>query len=687
MMKIQARCLWLPTDAVLTIRFFLMTDSADFTGKPDSCPYEKLGKSLRGVMNKQNGHLYEFGDFQLDPMQRILFHHGERVRLEPKAIETLLALLEQPGQVMRKEDLMERIWPDTFVEEISLTKNISLLRKTLRNGNGAGKFIETIPTVGYRFVAEVQQATNGNGQATKIAAPEPTTLPEPKAAAAEIIERVEPAAEVLILAPVPTKKRWLWLVGIAVLLSCTAGALYFRDKRASQAQQKSIAVMPFKNLSGDVEQEYFTDGLTEHLIQDLSRLKDFKVIARDSVFRFKGKPIDWREAGQQLNVAAILEGSIRRNDDRLQINVTLRSTEDGHVIWTSERDKPLADIIAIEKEIGCSVTANLQVVLCNDESSRIETNNIEAYLTYLKGLYQFNLRTGESLKKAINYFEEAVALDPNFAEGWAAVADAYYIGKWYIPLSHDAVTSKGSAAAREAWALDQKSAHACLMMAIYLSDSGQRDKAEAFDVQVLLLNPNYAYFSQSHGLYLSLIGHYDEGINLLKKAQQLDPLSLVVNTDVGYAYYIAHRYDEAIAAYRKALAMDQKFSLAHLLLGLALTQTDQHDEAITEVQRATDRGSEYLAALGNVYARAGKQAQAKAVLKELQQLARQGYVPPYQIAWVYCGLGDTEKALPLMQQSVEKNVGVIDFKHHPVYEPLLTDPRYQELLLKVKFPW
>ncbi len=522
----------------------------------------------------------------------------------------------------------------------------------------------------------------------EIAAPEPSTALETKNEEAELPAQVEPVAEIPIPAPVLTKKRWLWLVGIAVLLSCTAGALYFRDKRSSQAQPKSIAVMPFKNLSGDVEQEYFTDGLTEHLIQDLSRLKDFKVIARDSVFRFKGKSIDWREAGQQLNVAAILEGSIRRNDDRLQINVTLRSTEDGRVIWASERsNQALSDILAIEKEIGCSVTANLQVVLCNNESSRIETNNIEAYLTYLKGLYQFNLRTSESLKKAINYFEEAVALDPNFAEGWAAVANAYYVGKWYIPLPPEVVTPKGSAAARKAWALDQKSAHACLMMAIYLSDNGQRDEAEAFDAQVLLLNPNYAYFSQSHGLYLSLIGHYDEGINLMKKAQQLDPLSLVVNTDVGYAYYIARRHDEAIIAYRKALAIDQKFSLAHLLLGLALTQTGQHDEAIAEVQRATDRGSEYLAALGNVYARAGKKPEALAVLKELQQLAQKGYVPPYQLAWIYCGLGDTEQALVMMQKSVEKNVGVIDFKHHPVYEPLLADPRYQALLLKIKFPW
>ena len=256
-----------------------------------------------------------------------------------------------------------------------------------------------------------------------------------------------------------------------------------------------------------------------------------------------------------------------------------------------------------------------------------------------------------------------------------------------IPLPNELVTQKGGAAAQKAWALDQKSAHACLVMSIYLIDTGHVSESDALGAQILSLNPNYVRFLHSHGIYESLIGRYDEGLSMMKKAQQLDPLSLVVNTDVGYAYYIARRYDEAIVVYRKAITMDAQFSLAHLLLGLALSKQGRHQEAIAEVQQAQDRGSEYLAALGYVYARAGQDQEARATLQQLQQLARKQYVPSYQLAWVFIGLRDFDQAIALIQESFKKNAGVIDFKHHPIYEPLLADARYQALLSTAHFPW
>ena len=599
----------------------------------------------------------------------------------------LQALLETSGAVITKDELLERVWPDAFVEESNLTKNISLLRKTLSNGHDHSGYIETIPTVGYRFaepVRRVERGRNGDGANERQgdAAVEAREATIPLAEENHLIAPSPPP-------PIPSFARRLWLWGALALLLVVSLAWFKwpRPQPTSAPVGASVAVMPFVNLTGDAGEDYFSDGLTDHLIADLSRLKDFKVIARDSVFRYKGKSVDWRAAGQQLNVAAILEGSINRVNDRLQINVRLRSTQDGRLLWSSEYDKALAEVLTIEKEIGCSVAANLQVVLCSDESSKLQTNNIDAYLAYLKGLYQFNLRTSESLKKAIKYFEQAVALDPNFAEGWAYVADAYFVGKWYIPLPNELVTPKGSAAAQKAWTLDPRSAHACMMMSTYLLDAGQVSESDTFGAQVLSLNPNYVSFLHAHGVYESLIGRYDEGISMMKKAQQLDPLSLVVNTDVGYAYYIARRYDEAIAAYRKAIAMDAQFSLAHLLLGLALSKQGHHQEAIAEVQQAQDRGSEYLAALGYVYARAGQQQEAYATLQQLQQLARKQYVPSYQLAWVFIGLRDFEQAISLMRESLQKNAGVIDFKHHPIYEPLLADTRYQELLSKAHFPW
>ena len=639
----------------------------------------KFWESVKKVLTKflQEGkamttkNFYAFGAFRLDPQQKILLREGERIPLHPKTYATLLALLETGGEVISKDDLMERVWPGTFVEESNLSKNVSLLRKALSNGHDHSDYIETIPTIGYRFVEPVQHKAGGDAAMERNG------------------DVVMPVEKEKLVVPAPSHRLWLWS-GFALLLLVGTSLVWFKWTRHQSTlipAGASVAVMPFLNLTGETEQDYFSDGLTDHLIADLSRLKDFKVIARGSIFRYKGKSVDWREAGQQLNVAAILEGSINRVNDRLQINVRLRSTQDGRFLWSSEYNKALAEVLAIEKEIGCSVAANMQVVLCNDESSKLQTNNLDAYLAYLKGLYQFNLRTSESLKKAIKHFEQAVALDPNFAEGWASLADAYFLGKWYIPLTHEVVSKKGSVAAKKSWELDQASAHACLVLCQYLNDEGWTAESAELSNKIEILNPNYARFFHSAAIYQSLLGRYEKGIEMMIKTQELDPLSLVVNTDVGYAYYIARRYDEAIAAYRKAIAMDAKFSLAHLLLGLALSKQGHHQEAITEVQQAQDRGSEYLSALGYIYARAGKQQEAQATLQQLQQLARKQYVPSYQLAWPHIALGDFDQAIVLMRESVQKNAGVIDFKHHPIYEPLLADARYQELLRKAHFPW
>lgn len=627
-------------------------------------------------MSEQNGHRYEFGEFQIDPTERVLFHHGEHVRLQPKTFETLLALVEQSGHVVRKEELMERVWPDAFVEEINLTKNISTLRKTLGNGNGAGKFIETIPTIGYRFVVEVRQvessetASRRNGDAAMDAQEKPPVfVPAPR-------PRV----------PTSPRRLWFWSGGMAVLLGCIVAAVYFRYTPSVPPAPASIAVLPFKNMTGDVGQDYFTDGLAEDLTNDLARLKDLKVIARNSAFTFKGQDVDVREAGRKLNVAAILEGAVRRLGERWHITATLRESQTGRVLWRSEyQNSPLEDILAIQKEIRCNVAANLQAVLCGGADTP-KTNNLEAYLTYLKGLYQFNLRTPASLKQAIQLLEQAVTFDPNYAEAWATLADAYFVGKWYIPLSNE-VMPKINAAAQRAVALDDSMVYAHFVLAQSWSSAEDVAKSDQETAKAKALDPNYPRLLHSQGITQALEGKYDEGIRLMRQVQQLDPLSLVVNTDVGYVYYIARRYDEAIASYRSALTRDAKFSLAHLLLGLALTQKEQHAEAIAEVQLASERGSEYLAALGNVYARAGQRAEALATLEKLQQLARHQYVPPYQFAWIYCGLGDRDQAVASLQKSAQEKAGVIDFKHHPVYELLRGDARYEELLRKAPYHW
>ncbi len=611
-------------------------------------------------------HVYEFGEFQLDPQQKILLRDGERIALHPKTFAMLLVLVESGGTVVTKDELLAQVWPDTFVEESNLTKNVSILRKALSNGHDHSDYIETIPTVGYRFVMDVRLVTNGD-----------VTQEQPK-----------PAGEPVVR-PIPSfwQRHWRWVAGVALLLCCIGAVLYVRRTPAVPPAPASVAVLPFKNLTGDVEQDYFTDGLAEDLTNDLARLKDLKVIARNSAFTFKGQDVDVREAGRKLNVATILEGTVQRVGERWRITATLRESQSGRQLWRSEyQSSPLEDIFAIQKEIRCNVAANLQAVLCGDSADTPKTKNLEAYLAYLRGLYEFSRRTPVSLQQAIHHFEQAVTFDPNYAEAWATLADAYFVGKWYIPLSNE-VMPKIKAAAQRAIVLDDSMVYAHFMLAAYWSGQGQMVESEQETARARALDPNYPRHVHSQGITQALEGKYDEGVRLMRQVQQLDPLSLVVNTDVGYVYYIARRYDEAIASYRRALTMEAKFSLAHLLLGLALSQKGHHAGAIAEVQQASDRGSEYLAALGNVYARAGQRQEAMATLDQLQQLARRQYVPPYQFAWIYCGLGDRDRAVEALQKSAQEKAGVIDFKHHPVYEPLRGDARYEELLRQAPYHW
>jgi TolB-like protein/DNA-binding winged helix-turn-helix (wHTH) protein/Flp pilus assembly protein TadD len=631
--------------------------------------------------------LYEFGHFLLDPSQRILLREGERVHLHPKTFLILQTLVEANGDVVSKDDLMAKVWPDVVVEENNLTKNMSLLRKAMGNGSESAEFIETIPKVGYRFRAEVLTLHAQNGFRKDALATGQMSA-----------EQVESAAENKTTnagrrhnAGKPAGRHWLW-VGLAIALAIGRMLVWVRWPWSQHTSKPvpattSLAVLPFKNLTGDVSQDFFTDGLAEDLTNDLSRIRALNVISRNSAFTFKGQDVDVREAGRKLNVAAVLEGAVARTGEQWQITATLRETQTGRVLWRGEHhNRPLEDIFAIQEEVRCNVAANLQVVLCGEAVSRKQTGNLEAYLAYLKGLYQLSLRTSESLRQAIGYFERAVALDPNYAEAWAFLADAYYLGRWYIPLSNEVMPKMG-AAARRAVELDDSSAHAHFALAVYFSSQEQQAESDRETERVRALNPNLPRFVHSQGITKALLGQYEKGIEMMRQAQRLDPLSLVVNSDVGYVYYIARRYDEAVAAYRYALTMDPKFSLAHLLLGLALSQQGKHAEAIAEVRQAADRGSEQLAALGNVYARAGQRREALEALAQLQQLARQKYVPPYQFAWVYCGLGDLDRAVESLQESARQKAGVIDFKHHPIYEPLRNDPRYQKLLSRAAYPW
>ncbi|HET9532082.1 MAG TPA: tetratricopeptide repeat protein, partial [Blastocatellia bacterium] len=319
--------------------------------------------------------------------------------------------------------------------------------------------------------------------------------------------------------------------------------------------------------------------------------------------------------------------------------------------------------------------------------ARHETTNAEAYEAYLKGRYYWNKRTGEGLKKAIEYFEQATRLDPDYALAYCGLADSYNLGVWYIPMPASEAVPKLKAAAGRAIEIDDQIAEAYLAMANAYSFEWKWEEGGASHRRALELNPGHATAHHWYALYLALIGRLDEAIEEIKRARELDPLSLVINTDVGWVYYLARRYDEAIDQYKRALELDPNFTLARFDLALAYSEKGMHDEAIAEMKQAEGRGSDYLAGLGYVYARAGKQREALESLGELKRLSKWQYVPPYHFAWVYTGLGQKDQAIAMLEKVYEEHTQhVVDFKMHPMFDPIRSDPRYQDLLKRIGLP-
>jgi TolB-like protein/Flp pilus assembly protein TadD len=447
-------------------------------------------------------------------------------------------------------------------------------------------------------------------------------------------------------------------------------------------------VLPLKNLTGDPTAEYFSDGLTESIISQLSKVPELKVISRASVFIFKGKEIDPIEAGRRLGVGSIVEGSLLKSKDRIRVQLRLVAAADGHIIWSGDSyERAAADIFEVQDEISCNVAEHLRPVLCAGKPARRSTENVAAYEAYLKGRYYMSQRTAEGLMKAIQFFQQATETDARYALAYCDLAESYKLAVWYVPMPASEAVPKLQTAATKAVDLDSSLAEAHTAMAEVYSFQWRWKESLAENERAITLSPGYGAGHHNVALALALIGRNAEALTHIQRARELDPLSLIINTDFGWVYYLGHRYDEAVAQYQKALELDPNFTLAHFDLALAYSALARHDKAIAEMQNARARGPDYLAGLGYLYAVAGRRAEALTTLAELQRLAKQQYVPPYHFAWIYAGLGDKDKAIALLQQVyAEHTQHVVDFKTVPMFDSLRSDERFQELVQKVGLP-
>ncbi len=466
------------------------------------------------------------------------------------------------------------------------------------------------------------------------------------------------------------------------------------DKQPTvRSAAKSIAVLPFDNISPDPENEYFSDGLTEEIITHLSKIRSLKVISRTSIMRYKGIKKPLREIAAELGVQHILEGSVRKYGNDLRIAAQLIDAIPDVHLWAETYRGKLEDVFAIQEKVAGEIVEALKLTLSPQEQKNLEkrqTENPEAYQLYLLGRFWWNKRTEEGMKKGIAFFNQAIEKDPEYALPYVGLADAHILLGVYGYLPFREVMPKAEKATLKAQKLDSTlaEAHASLAHFKMLYEWDWAGGEKAF-LRTFELNPNYAAAYLWYSLTLSALGRLDEALAAIKRARELDPLSLIINTDVGLVQYLARRYDLAIEEFRKTLEIDPNFYVAHVLLGRAWVQVGNFDEATSELQKALELsgGSTLvLATRGYVYARAGRKAEALAVQEKLEEISKERYVSPYTQALLSTGLGETERAFEWLERALEERclwAVHTPIAGDPVFDPLRPDPRFSALLRRV----
>src|SRR5687768_14993721 len=526
-------------------------------------------------MGQQDNRSYEFGRFRLNSAERVLLRDGELVPLTPKVFDILLTLVENRGQVVAKDDLMKRVWPNTFVEEGNLTQNISLLRKALGESPGGVQFIETVPRRGYRFVADTNQSWH-EAEAVQIS-----------------VENSQPPAPVVSI-PNTTmsqatiqyggiKRTPLYALVAGIVVVSIIGLVYYTSlgNAENPVPINSIAVLPFVDESSDPDAQYINDKIAESLINSLSKLPQLRVVPRSVVANYKGKEIDPRKVGQELNVRAVVTGRMRRHGDIISIQADLIDLENVAQLWGQHYDHKLADVLLVQDDISRDIFENLRLKLNVDEKKQLE-----AYGLYLKGRNAWNKRTGDALLQAIDFFNQAIKIDPNNSASYAGLADCYNMLVVYGRLQPKEGFPKAKEAALKALEIDESSAEAHASLAfIHFRWDWDRAATEREFQTAIRLKPAYAPAHQWYSSYLVAVERFDEAIAAAKRTQELEPLSFVASSHLGWIYYLSGRNDEAVEQCKKILELDPSSFPARRYLGLAYEAKGQYDEAIAEFQR------------------------------------------------------------------------------------------------------
>lgn len=643
-------------------------------------------------MAEQTSNSYEFGRFRLKSEDRVLLRGDELVPLTPKAFDILLALLENDGRIVNKDDLMKRVWPNTFVEEGNLTQNVSLLRKALGESANGPQFIETVPRRGYRFVAPVSKGNQENGDHSSATANTPVLLATSISQPAELSSVAGNGQLETRNSKLGTTSRRVpaLVMSIAAVLLAVVGIAYLSGRGrvgASPSAIQSIAVLPFVDDSPDGDAEFLDDEIAESLVNSLTKLPQLRVVPRSVMMSYKGRNVDPRKVGQELNVRAVVTGRVHRHGDTISIQADLIDLDSVSQIWGQHYDRRLSDMLLVQEEISRDIFENLRLKLNVEEQKQLE-----AYRLYLKGRNAWNKRTPEGLLQGIDYFQQAINTDPNYAAAYAGLADCYNMQVIYGVHAPKDGFPKAKEAAVKALDIDETLAEAHTSLA-FIKFRWDRDRVEAEREFQLAIKykPTYAAAHQWYSSYLVALERFDEAIAEAKRTSELEPLSFTASSHLGWILYLSGRNDEAIAQCTKILSLDPNSFPARRYLGLAYEQKGMYPQAIEQFQRGVKLSGSplVLALLGHAYAVSGKTKEARQVLADLHDLsesqdaAARRYVSPYTVAAVYAGLGDKDQTFKWLEQAnQERDVWLMNLKVDPVFAKLRSDKRFQDLLTR-----
>ena len=622
-----------------------------------------------------------FGVFEADVRTGELTKHGKRLRLQEQPFQLLAMLLERPGELVTREELSGRLWPQTIVDfDHGLNKAIGKIREALGDSSEHPRFIETVARRGYRFLADVAVVRDG----------------QPESVADDLATR---DSGLLALAdadtsPIRSSHAWsLFGFGLAPVLAASLSWILYPQSQSSPVI-RSLAVLPLKNLSGDPAQDYFAEGMTDELITRLAQISALRVISRTSVMTYKSARKSLPEIARELKVDAVIEGSVSRSGERVRITAQLIQVPADTHMWARSYDEDLQDTLALQSKVARDIAEQIQVTLNRQEQAALvksKTVNPEAYEAYLKGRYFWNKRTGDGLKKAIEYFSRSIETDPTYAEAYSGLADSYAsAGDWkYGVLSPQDAFPKARAAAAKALALDDSlsEAHASLAFAFDLY-GWDWEAAEKEYKLAIKLKPGYATAHQWYSWHLIMMGRNSDGISELRKAQSLDPVSLIISADIADALCVAHLYDEAVQQSRKTLEMDPNFAIGHYELGQALTQKHMYDEAIAEFQRAIElsgHSGAFDSNLGYAYAVSGRKEEAIKIVGSLEARHDQNPSAGADIALIYVGLDNQDQAMSWLNKAFEARFKA-SILLRPAFDSLRSDARFQDLLRRVGLP-